>query len=432
MGKILIVTPDEGKLTDHVVRSIAKQHCPPGVTRIDHSILRDFGPSDRTKVQRVADQFNHARELMLSGGYDAMMSWENDIITNERDLVCKLWEVDADVVHALYCFRKPGAPWNLSMLDGMKSYHLSSFPDRTADEWGKVVPIDGYGMGCTLIRRPVLERLRFRSSGLLHEDGAESHCDWYFTIDLLQMTIGMASSRPVVKGHLGVKVGHIHHHPEPHILYPVPHHKAMDPRFPFVAMPFGWLQDVSTIPTCQRERQYQQLRLMGTETSEYLDLIYNEASKVDALHSILEIGVNYGVSTTALLAGKPSPVVLLSVDVASCERARERLQESLVWDWTFIKSDSIDINTLEYVRTRHANVGLLLIDGLHTYQQVYSELVLYESVVDNHGVILVHDVLLYEGVAKAVSDFCHITDWRAEIVPGHCGMAVLRRPENEV
>jgi predicted O-methyltransferase YrrM len=428
--KILIATPDEGKLLDLTVRSIAKQRCPQGVERLDHVILRDYKGIGLSKQEKVARQYNTAIDLALGGGYDALVAWENDIIVNNPYVVDNLFKVNADVVHATYVFRKPDHPWNLAFVDGMKAYHLSSFPDEVIGNWGKVVDVDGYGLGCTLIRRDVLKNIQFRSTGLLHEDGKESHCDWYFAQDLLQMTVGMASSRPVVKGHLGVTVGHVHHHPTPHILYPVRHDKAIDPRFPYVAMPFDWAVDISLIPNSQRQRQFEQLRLMNTETSEYLDLLYQEAGKLENSSALLEIGVNYGVSTTALLAGKPSESILRSVDVNPCERARERLQETLVWDWEFFQTDSLDPDLKSHFVDRDIRFGLLLVDGLHTYQQVYSELLLYSPLISEEGVILVHDVLLHEPVARAVEAFCGLGGWTYEVYPGYCGMAVLRRHSN--
>lgn len=428
--KILIATPDEGKLLDLVVSSIARQHCPVGVDRLDHVVLRDHTPGEYTKQEKVACQYNAARDLALSAGYDALLTWENDIVTHKKDTISMLWGVDADVVHATYCFRKPGAPWNLALLDGMKAYHLSSFPEKIE---GQIIEVDGYGLGCTLIHRQVLENLRFRSTGLLHEDGGESHCDWYFAQDLQNMTIGMASSRPVVRGHLDAIVGHVHHWPIPHILYPVQHSAAMDPRFPYVAMPFSWSQDPSLIPERQRQRQYEQLRLMHTETSEYLSLIHQEASAIPNGGILLEIGVNYGVSTTALLAGKPPSSRLYSVDVDECERARKRLGEADVWDWEFIQSDSLDTDTIEMIR-KSGSIDLLLVDGLHTYDQVYGELETYCPLLSKDGVVLVHDVLLHAPVGNAVADFCSQQrkgerSWRFTVEDGYCGMAVLRPDE---
>ena len=109
----------------------------------------------------ITNKYNHARELTLTGGYDAMMTIEADMIPPKNALE-RLARTDADVVYGLYVSRHGKHPW-LTLSNVTEQVRGSKGIGETWQEresmWGKVVDTAGVGLGCTLIRREVLEAM---------------------------------------------------------------------------------------------------------------------------------------------------------------------------------------------------------------------------------------------------------------------------------
>jgi hypothetical protein len=83
-----------------------------------------------------------------------------------------LVDAGADIAYGLYVWRHNLRRWSAyTELDLFGGYSLSLFHERARGAWGQVVDVAGLGMGCTLIRRNVLEALPFR----LYEGEAD---DW--------------------------------------------------------------------------------------------------------------------------------------------------------------------------------------------------------------------------------------------------------------
>ncbi len=144
-----------------------------------------YGDGEKDNRDVICDKYNAARDRLLSGPYDAMLTVESDMII-PPDALQKLWDAGADIAYAPYVFRRQ--PWHWSAYsvlldDALTGYPLSNVPDRAKLDWGSVVDVDGIGLGCTLIRRHVLEAFPFRADGIKHMDGTRSHCDWYAALD---------------------------------------------------------------------------------------------------------------------------------------------------------------------------------------------------------------------------------------------------------
>lgn len=112
--------------------------------------------------QNVMRHHNKARRMALDGNYDALLSIEADMII-PPDAIEKLLAADADIAYGLYVWRHNLSLWNayirLNMFKGMS---LSKLPDKARESWGQIIDVAGLGMGCTLIKRRVLEHLPFR------------------------------------------------------------------------------------------------------------------------------------------------------------------------------------------------------------------------------------------------------------------------------
>jgi hypothetical protein len=128
---------------------------------IDWIISRNDNPHDNGH-DNVTYQHNKIRDIVLNGGYDAMLSFESDVIVPEK-AIQGLIDCHSDIAYGLYVWRHNLKRWSaykeLGVFGG-RSFSLSHADARRA--WGTVQDVAGLGMGCTLIKRHVLERLEFR------------------------------------------------------------------------------------------------------------------------------------------------------------------------------------------------------------------------------------------------------------------------------
>lgn len=166
-----------------------------------------FGRNDRpagSKYQDIAAKHNEARRMVLDGGYDALLLVENDMIL-PPDTLRKLNAVDADVVYGLYVNRHGWRKWlAYTYLDAGGGVSLSEDKPRARAAWGSIMPTVGVGMGCTLIRRHVLERLKFWVP-----DGEQVADDWQFSLDCQRYGFRQMHDLSVHCGHIVPGNAHI-------------------------------------------------------------------------------------------------------------------------------------------------------------------------------------------------------------------------------
>lgn len=147
----------------------------------------------RYDTQELCRKHNEARRLVLDGGYDALLHVDADVVI-PPDALERLLSVDADVVYALYVSRQTPSRW-LCFTDIEDAEVLSKDKRLAHRQWGQVVPSFGAGLGCTLIRRRVLERLQFRTDG-------HTGSDWWFAIDCNNYGFTQAHDLGCVCGHI--------------------------------------------------------------------------------------------------------------------------------------------------------------------------------------------------------------------------------------
>ena len=172
------------------------------------------GDDAKRLYDNVVRKYNEAREMVLSNGYDALMTIESDTIVPE-DALLKLAAVDADVAYGLYTWRNGFPYWNAYIeLDEAHGLPISLTEEGRRDAWGKVIETKGVGNGCTLIHRHVLEELEFTWS-----EGEFGCCDWHLAVDCQKMGFKQAHDMSVVCGHIAVNPVH-------RILWPDPEAKG--------------------------------------------------------------------------------------------------------------------------------------------------------------------------------------------------------------
>ena len=203
--RVLVVIPTYNRLFEPTIRDV--MHIRPiGPGGFDLFMpCAGYGDGLRPTQDVITDKYNAGRAVVLSQGYDAMLTVESDMRV-PPDALELLAATEAPVAYGVYAFRRNGGLLNAFSVmdpDRMAGYPLSYVPDRLRAAWGGVVEVDGVGLGCTLIRREALEAVPFRIDRTRpHADGTFSHCDWYFALDCLEREIRQVA-------HLGVLCGHI-------------------------------------------------------------------------------------------------------------------------------------------------------------------------------------------------------------------------------
>ena len=126
--------------------------------------------------------------------------------------------------------------------------------------------------------------------------------------------------------------------------------------------------------------------------------LFRKAAEADG--PIVEIGAAYGGSTTVLLLGKPRGVRVVSVDsfvgdsmggfratAVECRAAvRQAAGEALYRDWTLIARPSAEV-----AATWRSPIGLLYIDGDHSYEGVRQDFECWSPYLLPGASIIFHD-----------------------------------------
>jgi dGTP triphosphohydrolase len=180
----------------------------------------------------------------------------------------------------------------------------------------------------------------------------------------------------------------------------------------------------------------------STDINEHLPTLKSYSEKYK---HITEMGVRWGSSTIAFLAGNSSKLISYDIQITNEINEIINLSKTIETDFIFNKQDtlSIDIETTD----------VLFIDTLHTYNQLYSELIKHSEKVKYH--ILLHDTVSFrekdevlynhasviiknmknskKGLYQAVTDFITINnDWYIEKeYKNNNGLMVLSRNSNK-
>lgn len=165
--------------------------------------------------QNILHQMSVMRRMVLAGDWSHVLVVEDDMVIPPHTIQ-SLLDCDAPVAYSLYCWRR-GPPhlwsaYHYLFADGGASWsddqpHTIAAKAQRHD----IIDVSGVGLGCTLIRRDVLERIPFR----LSDNGMRASVDWYFAVDCQKEDIRQVC-------HLGVQCGHYHALPSARIIWPDP------------------------------------------------------------------------------------------------------------------------------------------------------------------------------------------------------------------
>jgi hypothetical protein len=155
---------------------------------------------ERPPAERWADvtrKYQIGRQMALDGGYDAMLCIEDDQIV-PPDALRKLVACDADIAYGLTVTRREPHLWAATIVCGPNDGDYESYdmrPDAMRAAWGRVVPVIGCGLYCTLIRRHVLEALPFELRG-------SRCCDFYHAYDAYRAGYTQLCDTTITCGHV--------------------------------------------------------------------------------------------------------------------------------------------------------------------------------------------------------------------------------------
>lgn len=150
-------------------------------------------------MRNVLAQYSYARELCLRGPYDAMLTVEEDMILPHY-AVRALCDTPAPVVYGTYMLRH-GEPvlnaWQYIGTAGL-GMSLDKYPaELRRFQQAGVGRVSGCGLGCTLIRRQVLEAIPFRASTAVYQAP-----DMPFALDCVRLGITQLARFDVRCGHI--------------------------------------------------------------------------------------------------------------------------------------------------------------------------------------------------------------------------------------
>lgn len=173
-----------------------------------------------------------------------------------------------------------------------------------------------------------------------------------------------------------------------------------------------------------------------TDIHQHLVTLHNLVTSI-AAKTVIELGVNTGESTVALLeAVEATQGQLYSVDIQLLPATKAMLESyGITGRWNFtLQSD------LEYLKTWPADkkADLIFVDTSHTFDHTTREIALYEPILRPGGIMVFHDtVSFYEGVQKPINNFLKKHGSRYEHKPNgwqyenktNCnGLGILRKP----
>jgi hypothetical protein len=161
--------------------------------------------------ENVLRLYQQARRVLLADPrYTHLLTIEDDMVV-PPDAVERLRSLDAPVAYGTYCWRW-GPPHRLNAYRELREAMGCSWGDAAPQiarqylKTGSVIDVAGTGLGCTLIRRDVLEAIDFRL-------GLGAANDWYFAVDCQQMHVRQVA-------HFGVQCGHIRLDPSARVIWP--------------------------------------------------------------------------------------------------------------------------------------------------------------------------------------------------------------------
>lgn len=164
-----------------------------------------------------------------------------------------------------------------------------------------------------------------------------------------------------------------------------------------------------------------------SDIQHHLLRLYDLTVKLPNEKVVVELGVRWGNSTTALLAAvNDSGGHLYSVDILDASGGAATYKETEP-NWTFFLGDDMEV-----VKTWDKPIDHLFIDTSHKFEHTLSELREWGKWVKPEGIITLHDVSNNE-VMSAINKFMEENSKKYDltIFPDSYGLGLLRRCKSD-
>lgn len=168
---------------------------------------------------RIAESRNMLREYVLKNDYDYLFSLEQDVIP-PKDVLSRLLRHQKKIVSGIYFKiysltypvhkkdeiivreKKALTPLIFKFSDEPDKMRVCGYKDIECDKFFK---IRACGLGCVIIHRDVLEKVKFRK-----EEGSESYDDFIFCTDAYENGFDIYADTSVKCKHLILKKGDVY------------------------------------------------------------------------------------------------------------------------------------------------------------------------------------------------------------------------------
>lgn len=182
----------------------------------------------------------------------------------------------------------------------------------------------------------------------------------------------------------------------------------------------------------------------GGDSDQHIITLFAIGIQIKA-KKILELGVRNGDTTLPLLAAANlNTGSLTSVDI---EKTNWVPPEHLKDNWIFVQQDAIQFLSNMLAENPPQKFDLIFVDDLHKYEHVKRELELFDEMIDENTVILLHDLMgegsfpnyflpisphyndqvwAGGGPYKAVSELDK-NKWEWATIPVNHGLTILRK-----
>jgi predicted O-methyltransferase YrrM len=145
------------------------------------------------------------------------------------------------------------------------------------------------------------------------------------------------------------------------------------------------------------DAEYITLCQVESDINQHLPTLKRYASYCE---TVAEMGCRKGISTTALLAGRPKKMYTIDIFTPEYYGASlphlEELAKEAGTEFEFVLNSSLDIEI-------DGSVDLLFLDTIHTYTQVSAELTLHGNKTEKF--ILIHDIFSCPQIVPAITEF---------------------------
>jgi FkbM family methyltransferase len=192
MKKILIAIPTSQYIEADTFKSIYDQH-------LDSLYSIDFVPFISDQIEQVR---NEIAVYFLDNGYDYLFAVDSDIVF-APDTLQRLIDHDVDMVSGIYIQRIPGTH-TIEIMRKNEFGGVTHVPYSHIKDQG-LVPIDGCGFGCVLIKRKVFESMEYPyfvyKSALDHAHTVSE--DVYFCRKATEKNIKMYADSELLCDHVG-------------------------------------------------------------------------------------------------------------------------------------------------------------------------------------------------------------------------------------